>query len=350
MKKLIAALMMLVLVFAMPLTSFASAPDDSDSWIYNAEFGYVVQNVTDTAYGSTRFYSTDNDSNQNLPLGMKAVIKSQNTDEYAKTKAILATLGMGENLIAALNAEQLARYAAAEEITTTVSYTKTDANGVTTNVTAEEALANADNVTELASEQPVQIVPCATDSSQDEYMKMTLTVSYEGGWKYRHSLDGEWLKMPNTRSTDSIGICVDEHTIIANSMCGTISYTRTNAVKGTSFSETEGLLPSAFYFPTYNDWNGGAAAFNMKNDWLLGDHFYNYTAHIEFQTEVTYPDQTLNFNVVGVYHHSEDKVGIDSISISMDSSGVFGISIGISDESDYTRRYVYTDTPYTYIP
>ena len=69
--------------------------------------------------------------------------------------------------------------------------------------------------------------------------------------------------MPKNRFTDSLGLCVDEHSIVAESAHGTITYKRTNSMTGADVIETEGLLSSAFSFPTYIASNSDVLTANL---------------------------------------------------------------------------------------
>lgn len=349
MKKLIAVLMSLVVAFSLLSVAFAQEENHSDveSIKWNSEYGFMIQEYWDDDFTVTRTYSSKNNIETDSEINM--IHFSAGKDENIEIKMILSELGMDDAIISDMNEEELCRYANAEQIVVTVSYIKTDVDGNNTYVSEEEALANADDIETILS-ATADVNSDGDGSFEDSYMRITLAVSHLGGERYHHSADAQWLTMPNYRLTDSLGICVHRHQEVWGTCEGNISYTRVNSIKGTQTKGVEDLSPNAFVHLEKNEWYGIAATFDLKNNWVFGDKFYDYKAHIEFDSVVEHPDFTLNFNVVGSYDHLEKSVKVDSTSLSIDSTGAFGISIGFSIEDKHTRRNVCISEPIKYVP
>lgn len=367
MKKVIAALMSLIMILTFTVVSFADENIDylSGNVIVNPEYGFKIYEYTDENYSTVRSYSAINsESTSYKKTNVASTMNRSETDSLLKTREILLSLGLDEFSVSQMEEKQLSKIANAQEITTMVTYTKTDADGNTCNVPEKEAIENsaainlmiANNNVNNTAECTISSTPgvggSVTETSEDEYMKMTLVVSYLGNARYMFWLDGEWLTMPNWRSADSLGLCVQGHSIVNSSCAGHIYYIhfyKKGILTDASERVTEGLLSTAFHQDNMNSWSGVAATFDMKDDTLF--HSYSsYRAHIEFETYVTLPDTSLNFNVVGTYHHTQYSLNVDGVSVGIDTSGAIGVSIGINTSGSHTKRYVYSSTPYHYNP
>lgn len=359
MKKIISVILCVVLPLFLAVPVNAIDLEPRVCTIQNSKYGFdIYQYIGDQNEIISTYYANENTTTILEKINKK---KAEETDSlYLETKAILLELGVDEESISLMNEKDLLRYTNAKSITTSTVYIKTDIDGNSIYIPEEEALdyikkKDLENTTVgdaiILSANPAE-GEAGTDTSEDEYMKMTLIVTYMGGEKYHFAIESVWLNMPTWRSTDSLGVCIQGHTVIEESCSGYIYYihqVKENIFTSSAERVTEGLLPSAFQQTTTGTWSGIAAVFNLKNN-TIKHSYSSYKTHIEFETCVTYPDQTLNFNVIGTYHHSEFTVDIDGISIGIDTSLNVSASIGITGHNNYTRRYVSTASPYRYEP
>ena len=345
MKKLLVVLMSVIIVLTFSVNIFANE-EDKGEYIFNDQYGFSVYEYVDSDNRTVRTYSKKD--NKDVRDNSTYAINVISNDDYQATKQLLLTLGMEESDIMQLSQASLEKYSVAQNVVSVTSYTKSDVDGNVVYVSEEEAIEKTNEI--LAIQSNPNTNETATETSEDSYMKISLFTTYLGNGNYYFSADAKWFTMPNNRSTDSFGICLNGHTINLSSCFAWIEYDKIPySVLGSKIiHQSEGLLSSSYSYPTSGNWRGFAAAFDLKNDWFMGDSFTNYEVHIEFDSAVEYPEQSLNFNVVATYHHSEKTVDIDGVSIGIDTSGSVGASIGIVMDKKYTRRYAYSSNPYYY--
>ncbi len=344
MKKLFAVFMVLVVVFSFSLNAFANEKTEGEV-LTDQEFGFSVYEYTDPEHQIVRTYVRNENS---VKVGNSRVLESET---YASTKQLLLALGMEEDNVMQMSNKRLEKYANAKNITSVTTYTKNDADGNIIVVSEDEAMKEVARAGVGARSYP-EINNTETASSQDAYMRISLFTTYLGNGNYYFSADAKWLNMPSYRSADSFGFALNGHVVNIDSCFAWIEYDRIpySILGNKYYHEAEGLLSSSYFYPVSGNWGGFAAAFDLKNDWLMGDSYANYEVHIEMDTVIEYPSQALNFNVIATYHHSEKTVNISGVSIGLDSSGTVGMSIGIEMDNKYTRRYAYSGTPYSYTP
>lgn len=117
----------------------------------SADESSIVQTFTDSNYGFSTTAYTDSEGRiirkyvSQEPTNKPALQSYSSPATYTeinqeKTKAILLSLGMGQEFIDQLSSETLAKFSASQEITGISSYIKTDAEGNTSIVPESLAL------------------------------------------------------------------------------------------------------------------------------------------------------------------------------------------------------------------
>ena len=331
------ALVMLVLAitilgFSVTLTP-SYAEENAPQTYLDARYNYTYTEVTDENHVTTRVYDAKSQPKSNSSTyGL--------VNKAAKTKSILSSLGMGEDFIDALSAEDLENYAASESITSTVAYTQTDSEGNVINISEEDAEAAVAAIG--PGESMIQFPgsgesPDPVEENEGTYdvgfgtLKLVFIVSYWGDALYRFSVDSEWLTMPGMRGYDSLGACAQYMSLPGESddAKGWVSYRSETYSNGetTESNEREDIPSENFERPTTDGWNGVAGVFNLPNDVKIDEpgyyyYLYNYDfkAHVQFNIEVAFPDFSANIDPRATYSHS--SIGLEAN---------LGIYIGIGD-------------------
>ena len=351
-------MMVLVMILTFPASSFAAeATDVLDAEVKtNREYAFTYTEYTNTDNSIIRTYrKQENTAVSALARGVSNDAASAASAE-AKTKAVLASLGMSPAFINALPEEDLEEYANSPQITSMVSYTKTDADGNVVNVPEEEALAvtsaNPDPSWDNMDE-PGGGYPSYYSIESDEYMRLTFIVSEMGDGRYKYSVDAVWLAMPFWRFKDSIGIAVQNSSVSYGTYSGWYQYTTVvSHPTGTySYTTKDDFRDDDYAQPGNNVWDGGAATF-----WLPADqHETNssvihsgFMVHFECEATVTNPDSITVFNATATYDHSlvmpDLDVGIDIAAV----GDKMGCILGGGLNSD--PMIVYFDEPFRYEP
>ena len=355
MQKLFAIL--LAMAMALTIPHFASAASDSPASIEvktNFEYAFVYMEYTDSSNRIIRSYSSLPDHNPRTFSRAVSVDASQPSDK--RTKAILTSLGMSPDFVNELSAEDLEVYATSPQITSIVSYTKTDGQGNVTPVTEEEAIAvtsidpGFENITHPGDGAGN---PAFSTVEEDTYMKIVFIVTELGDGRYKFSVDAEWLTMPYFRFLDCIGIAVQHSSVSYGSLYGWYKYSwrTTTYFESTTNNLTQVFSDSDFAQPSPSAWDGGAATFQLPVDY--SDEYsaitnYDFKVHFELEATVVHPAIETVFNATATYDHSIVSPDID-LSINLTSlDGLFGCVLGWGINSE--TRIAYFDEPFRYIP
>ena len=358
MKKLIAVMMVLVMVLTFPVSSLAveeiNAP--KAELRTNHEYAFAYTEYTDSDNSIIRTYRKQ----ENTGVSAYARTVSNNTASAVSTeegtKAVLTSLGMSPDFVEELSEEDLVEYANSQQIISTVSYIKTDAEGNVTHVPEEEALTvtslnpnpSWDNMDDTGGGYPSYY-----SLESDEYMQITFIVAELGGGRYKYSVDAIWLAMPFWRFKDCIGIAVQNSSVSYGTYSGWFQYTTTVAYVASTHStvKKEYFTEDNFAQPEADGWDGGAATF-----WLPQDQHFEYSStthsgfkvHFECEATVTNPQLVTVFNATATYDHSlvmpDLDVGVDIASVEDGMGCVLGW--GINSDS----RIAYFDEPFRYEP
>ena len=353
-----------VMLLSVSGTIYAVPQDDQNEvrLCYNSEYGFSVIEREGDEHTTVRTFMREN----GLPdaaLNDSSINARVALPDEAETKAILAAMGMEEKFIEHLSDESLKDYASAEQIISTVSYIKTNTEGVSTRVTEEEAETAAEGARDMTLPPHEYDGPNGGGGSygnsvRDTYMKLVFLITYLGQGKYRFSIDATWLTDPTFRNMDSIGAYAQNFTVENNTRSGWYSYDEQSMINS-NYSETSRTIifgGNNFKNATNGSWDGSAAVFQLAIDvspqTSVGITDFvncsNHVAHYEYVGKVTQPTQEAYFNTTATYEHSRLFVMPDiSIGISLVGPEV---SIGLTAVTSKDTRTVGLDSSIHYIP
>lgn len=175
----------------------------------------------------------------------------------------------------------------------------------------------------------------------DPYIRVYHAACYQGSGEYLFSTDSHWLKMPDTRSYDSLGSYAQLTAVIPDSYIGGCSYDRTTVID--RVIETESISSKNFKksgFAASDGWAGAAGVFTLPSDADDGEGnsvtYTNFRAHYEHRGVMNDPNTDQSFNSHGTYAHATEKLTVaPSISISSAFSGSIGISVNSSAGTEH---------------
>lgn len=314
----------IALVFVLLSTAYinVSATNEHVSMFYetNPEFGYTYTKHTDSFGKITSSYVKDDH------LANQALVRLRTNDEQdnnAYIKSVLLDLGMSNKFIDYLTVEKLDMYANAEAIITATSYCKSDLEGNVIIIDEDTALEessvyNSRRVPtfpeDFGGDDDGETPTNYEDTETNNYMIITLTVAVLGNGRFHYSVDTTWLTPPSTRVIDSIGICVYNNTIVANTQSGWFNYYHTSGFETNLHEPTliqNNFNPDTIECIEQNDWLGvGFADYLPPYDdkILVGTKFYidsyhDFTAHLEFIGEVNDKETESFFYATATYEH-----------------------------------------------
>ncbi len=316
-----------------------------------AETGFEIVEATNENDQVIRIYNRDADEQQGtdaLPLQPVGASAALHTEPYAQTKALLLALGMEQDFIDNLSDEDLAVYAASEQITGIVSYIKTDEAGNATYV--EESVAEEEAAAALnAAESNVRSTAAAVSGTgtvvyeggetyQNGYIRMYYTVTYMGSGKYQFATDARWLYMPLYRGVDTIGSSAMNCTVESSTRSGYYQYDSYMEVEGDKSYTSPYFLISAGKMKNVvnGNWYGSLAKIQLPMDGGgvgVSRVLSNFKVHYQYQGKVNYPELAGNFNTVASYDHTITYIK-PSVSFAVGVGGVSG-SIGFDLETGY---------------
>lgn len=332
-KVVLSFMMCIPFIFPISATEYTTTTQN-DSYVtqYTNEAGEIIRVMNRTATNSLSTMSLD----------------------YSHTKELLQAMGMSEGAINNLSAEDLALYARTQWMYSSTVYYKTDADGIVTVVSEDEALAAS-----IAEKQAARGIVGNGEGSlpNDDYMELTVTIADSGAGNggIRITCDATWKKMPLFRGVDALGACAQNISITENTYSGYYQYnmiTRENDVilaekdydsSWTSIPQSKFQLDST----TNGDFNGGGITFSLPQDLTRGNVETKYTdfhVHMRYDGHVQQPTLPTYFNVVGSYTHA--RISLDpNPSLSIDGNGIAG-SIGFGPRINVDRRNAYFEAHY----
>lgn len=349
MKKVLSVIIAVVMLLSASTTAFAveSAETSTEAAVevkYNSEYMFSYTEQTDANYRIVRTYTNESiDASANArTVSTMAVDPTQSETSTERVKAILLSLGMGQDFIDMLSEEDLEDYANCEMMMGITSYTKEGADGNVENVPEEEALANA----RLGSFPEQDLYDPSPGSGGahstveiDSYMHIYYLVTYMGNGLYKFSVDATWLKSPVYRLTDSIGACAQNFAIQNATRSGWYMCTVYGYAMFEYYTNTYTTYFEDFYTVQNGNWDGSAAMFNLHDDYTSTEAAYSqiaydHKAHYQFEAYVSYPSRDTYFNTTATYSHTLIWLEADpSISISAEESSV-SIGLGLGDRSE----------------
>lgn len=343
MKKTLSIIFSLAMILSLIPTSLAAdlTGNDTVKTVEEAGYSFRISEKTDEYGRITRYIkSEDYESRQTYP---------EFTEKMEKTKAMLAAVGMQKENIDRLDDETLQSFAASREITVVTSYSKVDSSGNVTYLSEKQAMAESAELNSVqdAIRYKYAVEGAATYSTiekkyfQDSYMRVDLTVSYQGNGQYLYAVDSKWLTMPTFRGIDSLGVCGQQNSIDTGTQYGYCIYDITYINAGIKkYDEKVTYINNDYANAIKGDWYGSACYFNLPNNTygLSASTLYsNHRVHFQYRAYRLYPESRSNFNVVGDYAHTKISASL-SPSIGIDSSGVFSVAIGITPIKDRDIR------------
>ena len=293
-------------------------------------YSFEIQERTNDNFSVERTYTK--------PSQMVLVNETNNINDnkLEEAKALLIALGMDEKNVNLWEDESLLIVANGKDVTVTEAYyAVNDQVDTVTPVSAEVAI--SESATQAMLQSVSDISPYASNPYEDSYIRVYQAAVYQGSAKYLFSTDSLWLKMPRTRSYDSLGSCAQLTAVVPNSNIGSWSYDVTTVID--EVAEEDSVYSKQFKkenFASDGGWAGAAGVFLVPGDINSSDGnsvtYTNFRAHYEYQGIMNDPDNTnQNFNSKGTYAHSTKKLSVvPSIGISSDLSGSIGISISSS--------------------
>ena len=335
MKKVLSIIFALAMIFSLMPTSLAVDLTGNDTMKTVEEAGYsfrISERIDEYGRITRSIKSEDYESRQT---------HSEFTENMEKTKAMLAAVGMQKENIDRLDDGTLQSFAVSREITVMTSYSKVDSSGNVTYLPEEQAVAESAelNSAQDAIKYKYAVEGAATLSTtekkyfQDSYMRVDLTVSYQGNAQYLYAVDSEWLTMPTFRGTDSLGACAMNNTVSPDTQYGYYIYDITYINAGVKKYDEKAVYINSNYGNAVNgNWYGSACYFNLPNDTfgLSSSTLYsNFRVHFQYRSHYTSPNTGGWFNAVGNYTHARIAVS-PSISVGIDAkAGTLSVAIGL---------------------
>lgn len=337
MKKCICIILICALFWCCsPVVNAIESSEDISQTMNNVEYGFSYTEQVKDDYSIVRVY----EKSQQSKLDGRSQSSIDQT-EYVKqhTKAVLCSLGMGEEFIEQLSDEDITEYGASERITSIKAYLKTDAEGNVISIDEEEAMTvkAAPGVEEDIFDGDGGFpFWYEIDRDEDGYMEITYIVSYRGNGRYKFSIDAVWLMEPLWRLNDSLGACAQNFAIENNTRSGWYMYDQTTSMGGSKneFLDQKVILSNFQNAEGPGNWDGSAVVFDLMDDFhVIGSAndytiYRNHRIHYEFEATIHQWQVTTNFNATATYTHTQIAIqGTPTVSIG--TSGV-DVSIGIT--------------------
>ena len=294
-------------------------------------YSFPIEEETDENYVTVRKF-TQSDSVEVAATKEPAAV-ARNVNE---TKALLAALGMSDELIADLSEESLQVYATSREIVVTDYYLREDADGTRKYLPKEVAQRESENVNQMRLQVAKDHLRGITTQSNSGngtfnsgYLHGTISWAYRQGAEYYYSVDVNWTTLPQMRSYDAIGVSSTYGSTTLPS--GYYSYTSivTTLTGTTSKERKEPFTPEG---DANGRWLGYCGEFQLPKDIVSQQSTItnqNFKAHIQCYNHMGDPNAEQYFNVQGSYGHSTEELRIEP-SVSLDSDGKVTLTISAS--------------------
>ena len=228
-------------------------------------YSFPIEEETDENYVTVRKF-TQSDSVE-LAATKEPAAAARSVNE---TKALLAALGMSDDLIADLSEESLQVYATSREIVVADYYLREDADGTRKYLPKEVAQRESENVNQMrlqAAKDHLRGITTQSDTGKGTfnsgYLHGTISWAYRLRAEYYYSVDVNWTTLPQARSYDAIGVSSTYGSTISSS--GYYSYTSivTTLTGTTSEERNEPLTPKD---DTNGRWLGYCSKFQLPKD------------------------------------------------------------------------------------
>lgn len=293
-----------------------------------------------------------------LPFSNSVTLTYNRPDELTtlptkeQTEALLQTLGLEELFIEKMSDSTLRSYAAADQITASTSFLRSDSDGNTVTISEDEALQAESEYRELLDNFLNASSAAEAERYEREikglndYLRIHYLVVELGDGRYQYSVSSRWLTMPKNRRADSLGACAQDISIDPDTRKGYYGYTKvenpnsSNQVVTNPYVEIDASPgnqhnTSFISSPVNGRWDGSGIIFWLPADGTRGSSYsvvhYDFYAHYEFEADVSYPDERVNFNTIGSYDHTVTKLDFTpSLAITFDKLSTVSAAVGIS--------------------
>lgn len=308
-----------VLIFALLFTAICPtfAHTSPSNTFFNPQYSYTYTKYTDSdgrtvcSYEKAETITTKRSSDTN--------------DSISRTKSVLSDMGMSHTFIEALSPNCLIMYSNAEYITSITMFSKTDKNGNVTIVDEETARSQSKNINssrvitfpedfgngEGSGETPDYYYDTEIDNN---FMKITHTVSVLGNGEFHYSVDAEWLTTPSYRYYDSLGICVSNNQVINGTASGWTKYNRYTDNNTSPTLVTHSNYSNSIQQIVNGDWIGVGFKYLLPANDLVYS-YDQFSAHFEFKGRVNNPTTESFFNTTATYDHLHFDYTITDISL-----------------------------------
>ena len=341
MKKYIAFIVSLALVFSFVLPSYA-ANNASAEKIITLDNGFQI---TETVKGNNlvvRTFENNLASPSLSPSSVAAAPKISN----AEMEDILLTLGFVEEELAAMSAEDLSIYASSPKIQVSSAYYAVDEAGGTVPITETQAIQGAAAANNASESGDI--------TTSYMYLYFTAIDLNDSNGSFRFGTTAQWLSMPGFRGEDAIGSCAQLFTVTPGTQEGFYSYkieTYTGTVLSSTVPVNADIVASAFDTSTDGTFYGCGAFINIPNDSntdVMSTKIVDYTVHVQYDGKVNLPDQRINYNTTGTYAHSTPHLSLESPSLSIDTGRTIAGAIAIN--VSFNPEYLYIPLEIEYVP
>lgn len=321
------------------LHSFATSSQEKT---ITKSYGNFEFNLTETTFPSSNSVTLTYNRPHNLPA----------LSSKTQTKSLLHTLGLEDVFINRISDSDLLTYAAAEQITGSTAFLRLNSDGSSFVIDENEALQAEAKYQKILHNMLHATTRAEAKKYEEElvglngYLRIHYLVVALGNGRYQYGVSARWLTMPKHRQSDSLGACAQDISIDPDTRSGYYGYTKVeypNTVNEVTSSPSVTIdadpsnpqNKSFIYSPVDGRWDGSGIIFSLPEDGTRGSSYsvinYDFYAHYEFEADVAYPDNRVNFNTIGSYDHAITELSFSpSLSITYDKVSTVSAAVGLS--------------------
>lgn len=310
------------------------------------------------SYGNFEFKLTETSrpSSDSVTLTYNRPDNLTTLPSKTQTEALLHTLGLEDVFVDRISDSDLLTYAAADQITGSTAFLRLDPDGSSVVINESEALQAEAEYQEILHNMLNATTTAEAEKYEqqlvglNDYLRIHYLVVSLGNGRYRYGVSSRWLTMPEHRRSDSLGACAQDISIDPDTRSGYYGYTKVEypntvneVISSPSFTiDADPNNPQNTSFiqsPVDGRWDGSGIIFYLPEDGSRGSSYsvinYDFYAHYEFEADVAYPDNRVNFNTIGSYDHAVTEIVFSpSLSISYDKVTSVSAAVGLSLENN----------------
>ena len=290
-------------------------PQD-EQYVYSN--GIFIQETVDENHQIIRTYT---------PQKSVSAYSTHSTETAPDAEAILEAMGLEQSFIDNMRPETLSVVQNSDYITSTISYVRKDADGVTTYISEDQALEEVELINSIDQTAPLTYNPdddryvIVKDKYVEyEYMRiwhMVVRDAESTDGTHIFCTAGRWLKEPANQSWDSVGSVADKIAFVPDSGYGYYTADEVHTM-GSAVSRLDDYLTEVssdnYTFLTYGEWKGSGMVFEYPKDkgsLTYRSEYSDVKAYYEFAGKISYPNTVTNFNSVGTYSHSKKTISVE---------------------------------------